>query len=179
MTTMCKVAVIGISCAIMAVTPSCAKNRDASKTLQDTTEKTDKEKFNDLKLSNPDAGMVSIMDEVAKNKVTVVDVWASWCGPCMKAIGGLKSLYGEYKDKGLGVVGVSLDNDYRAWTETIRRMELEWINVSDLKGWRSRIVEMYGIDAIPYVFVIAQDGTIIRKGYIPEEELRQIVSESL
>ena len=77
MTTMCKVAVIGISCAIMAVTPSCAKNRDASKTLQETTEKTDKEKFNDLKLSNPDAGMVSIMDEVAKNKVTVVDVWAS------------------------------------------------------------------------------------------------------
>ena len=97
----------------------------------------------------------------------------------MKAIGGLKSLYGEYKDKGLGVVGGSLDNDYRAWTETIRRMELEWTNVSDLKGWRSRIVEMYGIDAIPYVFVIAQDGTIIRKGYIPEEELRQIVSESL
>ena len=53
----------------------------------------------------------NLYDEISKNKLTVIDFWASWCGPCRMEAPNLIEIYNDYKDKGLGFVGISLDGE--------------------------------------------------------------------
>jgi thiol-disulfide isomerase/thioredoxin len=50
------------------------------------------------------------MSEIGKHRITIIDFWASWCGPCRQDMPAVIALYNQYKDKGLGIVGISLDN---------------------------------------------------------------------
>jgi thiol-disulfide isomerase/thioredoxin len=59
-------------------------------------------------------------------KVIVVDLWASWCAPCLKKMPELKRLYTKWHDKGLEVVGISFDEDPEEAQAVIDRMELPW-----------------------------------------------------
>ena len=52
-------------------------------------------------------------DFVSKNKYTLIDFWASWCGPCRKEMPNVVEAYKAFKDKGFGIVGVSLDEKCR------------------------------------------------------------------
>ena len=54
----------------------------------------------------PDGTLLSIMSEVSQHRITIIDFWASWCGPCRQEIPSVIELYKKYKDKGLGIVGV-------------------------------------------------------------------------
>ena len=74
----------------------------------------------------PDDKELNIMTEVAKNKITIIDFWASWCGPCRQEMPFMLSLYESNKDRGLGIVGVSLDKDKDAWIAAIKKMQLPW-----------------------------------------------------
>lgn len=135
-------------------------------------------KLPDFTQPAPDGTPVSIMEEVSKNKVTIIDFWASWCGPCRQEMPFMVSLYNSLHEMGLGIVGVSLDNEEANWTAAITQLKMPWPQMSDLKGWDNAAAKLFDVTSIPHTVVVDQKGIILRKG-LRGEELRQFVEEQL
>lgn len=98
-----------------------------------------------------------------KGKYVLLDFWASWCGPCRAENPNVLKAYNKFKDKNFTVLGVSLDDKADKWKEAIKQDGMPWIQVSDLKGWRNEVAQEYGIQAIPFSFLIDPQGIIIAK----------------
>lgn len=120
-------------------------------------------KFTDFECADKDGKMVRLSDIVKANKVTLLDFWASWCGPCRMEMPTVRKAYDAFKAKGLEIVGVSLDSNKSSWQGAVQSLGLEWIQLSDLKGWRCEPAQLYGIHSIPSCLLIGQDGTILAK----------------
>ena len=117
----------------------------------------------DFSLPTPDGNILSVNEVAKKCKVLLIDFWASWCGPCRAEMPEVKALYERYHEKGLEILGVSLDNDAIAWKNAIAQIKLPWLQVSDLKGWNSVAASLYGVTAIPAT-VLVVDGKIVARG---------------
>ena len=116
-------------------------------------------------------------DEIISNsRPTVVDFYATWCGPCRRAMPELINIYEEYKDKGVDVVGVSFDNDEQAWKSSIESLGLPWHQMSDLKGWESIAASIYGVNSIPHLMLLDPNGIIIAKN-LNDNTLKQRLQE--
>ena len=87
-------------------------------------------------------------------------------------------LYNKYKDKGLGIVGVSLDEDKAQWTDAVKSMNMTWTQLSDLQGWHNSAVQMYGIQAIPFTIIVDKEGIVLEAG-LRGEELDMYISSKL
>lgn len=94
---------------------------------------------------------------------TIVDFWSSWCGPCRVESPQLVGLYNNYKDKGLKIVGVSLDKNKENWLKAIENDNLAWAHVSNLKRWDDPIAAQYGVSSIPQLFLLDQKGTVVAR----------------
>lgn len=99
-----------------------------------------------------------------KGKYLFIDFWASWCGPCRAENPNVVKAYSSFKDKRFDILGVSLDTDADKWKKAIEEDGLPWTHVSDLKGFRNEIASYYGIQAIPFSFLLDPEGRIIAKG---------------
>lgn len=107
---------------------------------------------------------VSVKDVFSKNKITIIEFWASWCGPCRQEMPNLVNTYNKYKEQGLGIVGVSLDEDKEQWKDAVKEMDMTWIQLSDLKGWGNSAAQMYGIQAIPFTIIVDEKGNVLNIG---------------
>lgn len=119
---------------------------------------------------------VSMREMPAKAKF--IYFWASWCPHCMEETPGIFELYQQYKDKGLAVYAVSLDEDYSAWVKAIQDMGLTWQNVSELKEWESESTDVYAVSKTPTVILIDENNKIIKRDITPGE-LQQKLAEML
>ncbi len=133
----------------------------------------------DFTMPDPKGKDVSLSQFIKKNKLTLVDFWASWCGPCRKAIPGVKALYEKYRKQGFGVVGVSFDSKKEAWVKAIKDLDLPWPQISDLKGWDCAASDLYNIKAIPFTLLVTKDGTIVGRNIYDEEKLEERIQEYL
>ncbi|MFM2358443.1 MAG: hypothetical protein RLY16_436 [Bacteroidota bacterium] len=95
-----------------------------------------------------------------KGQVVIVDFWASWCGPCRAANPHMVALYNKFKDKGLVILGVSIDDKPKAWKAAIKKDKLPYLQVIDPDGWSATSAAKYGVEAIPATFLIDQNGLI-------------------
>ena len=100
--------------------------------------------------------MLTLKELLQGKKYLLVDFWASWCGPCRRSIPQMKVLYEQYKDQGLGMVGVSWDKDGAAWKKALQEEQMPWNN---LLG-NDDIFNAYGVQTIPSVFIIDTSGKI-------------------
>jgi thiol-disulfide isomerase/thioredoxin len=111
-----------------------------------------------------------------KNKYVLVEFWASWCKPCRALIPHLKQTYKQYRKKGFEIVSFSLDKKGNLWRNASEKEEIPWINTSDLKGMKSPIVKMYGVNGIPDSFLVDRDGKIVGS-HLKGEKLDKALEE--
>ena len=129
-----------------------------------------------LDVTVPDMDGKPISLSSFKGKVTLLDFWASWCGPCRMENPNLVKAYKAYHDKGFEIYSVSLDAKKDAWKNAIEKDSLTWTHVSDLKGWKSDAAQLYGIKAIPSNVLIDRNGVVLAKN-LREEELEKKLRE--
>ena len=96
-------------------------------------------------------------------KYTLVDFWASWCGPCRRESKTIGRLYEKYRKEGFDIYSVSLDSDRGKWLAALEQDRRIWTNVSELKGFETSAAFEYGITAIPVKFLINSEGKIVAK----------------
>ncbi len=135
-----------------------------------TIEKTEVgQKFIDFAMNTPEGKEVKLSDFISQNKYTLIDFWASWCGPCRAEMPNVVAAYNAFKAKGFGIVGVSLDNNAEAWKKAIKDLNITWAQMSDLKGWSCEGAKLYGVRAIPATVLVDQEGTIVARNLRGEE----------
>ncbi|MBO7417429.1 MAG: AhpC/TSA family protein [Bacteroidaceae bacterium] len=133
-------------------------------------------KFTDFELKDPDGKPVKLSDYAGKGKVVLVNFWASWCGPCIQEMPNVIKVYNQYKNKGLEIVGVSLDQTAEAWKKGISNLGITWPQMSDLKYWQCEAAAIYGVNAIPHTVLIDKDGTIVERN-LRGEKLYEKIAE--
>ncbi len=132
----------------------------------------------DFTLDNPQGEKVSLSD--LRGNVVLISFWASWCPYCRESNPELVKVYEKYGDDKFEVLGVSLDRNHEAWVKGIEEDGLQWIHVSDLKGWQSDPAAEYAVRSIPQNVLVGADGTILGRNlkyYELDEKLEDLLSE--
>jgi thiol-disulfide isomerase/thioredoxin len=113
-----------------------------------------------------------------KGKVAIIDLWASWCGPCRQHSRDLIPLYEKYKDKGFTVVGIARENEVSRMTNAAKKDGYPWQNLVDLKDelnvWQKNGLSFAGGG----MYLIDRDGTILSTS-TEVDELEPLIRKAL
>lgn len=98
-----------------------------------------------------------------KGKIVYIDVWATWCGPCIGEIPSLKALEQKFHDKDIVFVSISIDKakDKDKWKAMIEKKELAGVQLFADNDWNSQFVKDYGIQGIPRFILVGKNGEVI------------------
>jgi thiol-disulfide isomerase/thioredoxin len=101
--------------------------------------------------------------EDLRGKYVYIDVWATWCGPCIAEIPHLKKLEEQFHGKNIEFVSISIDTkkDYEKWKKFVVTKELGGIQLFADNDWNSAFVKAYGINSIPRFILIDPDGKVV------------------
>ncbi|MBL1411487.1 TlpA family protein disulfide reductase [Sphingobacterium faecale] len=114
---------------------------------------------------------------ISSKKLTLLDFWASWCGPCLNDMPEMVNLQKKHKNKGFQIVGISLDTDSDKWKNTVERLGMQWVQFIDSNP-SNPIAESYEISSIPHTVLINEDGDIVAIG-LRGNELKNKIEELL
>lgn len=103
--------------------------------------------------------MISLKD--FRGKVVYLDIWASWCGPCLKEIPSAKKLEEEFKGKDIVFLSVSVDRNEDSWKKIIKEKEIAGIHLISKGDFDSEIAKKYNVKGIPRYYIIGKDGNIV------------------
>ena len=131
--------------------------------------------FIDFTLQTADGKDVNLTEVIKNSKVTMIDFWASWCGPCRNENPVVKAAYEKYHAKGLEIVGVSVDRNEAKWLQAVEEDALPYIQVRDVEG---DVANNYAVIYIPSNFLYDQNGIMVAKG-LRGEDLEAKLAELL
>jgi thiol-disulfide isomerase/thioredoxin len=128
-------------------------------------------KLSDLEMMCLDLKGNKFNADSIRDKILVVDFWATWCGPCIQSIPFMKKLESDFNDNDLQFIYLSIDDDIEAWRKMVKKKELKGLSLYSQGGFKSSIAQYFNLEAIPYYLVIDKEGNIIYKGNSNKEEL--------
>lgn len=113
-----------------------------------------------------------------RGKVVLLEFWATWCPPCRASIPGLEKLHQSYKNKGLVVLAVSMDEG--EWNSVKSFMTDYGITYTVLKG-TDKVVGQYHVRSIPMAFILDKEGKISKRyvGYGMDEDIEKDIKAIL
>lgn len=118
--------------------------------------------------------------EAMKGEVIYVDFWASWCPPCVKSFPFMSQLMHEYKDKGLKVIGINLDENLEDAKKFLAKRP---VNFSIMVDTSKRCAQDFNVMAMPSTYIIDKRGLVrhIHRGFRTgeTEELRGLIEQLL
>ena len=98
-----------------------------------------------------------------KGKYVYIDVWATWCGPCIAEIPFLKKVEEKYEGKNIAFVSISVDvqKDFEKWKKFVEDKQLGGIQLFADKNWNSDFIKSFGINSIPRFILIDPSGKVV------------------
>jgi len=112
-----------------------------------------------------------------KGQVVILDFWATWCKPCIQEIPTLEDLNKTHRDDDFAIISISLDQNMDRAKEYVTARNMDWIHILN-KEKNFELARIYGVRAIPDMFVIDKKGKIAARGY-RGEALKQIIKDLL
>ena len=110
-----------------------------------------------------------------QGKYVLIEFSASWCSWCKKEIPFLKKMYEEHKDNDqFAMFTINLDNKREKWVNDVKKLNLLWPVISDLKAFKGKVAKAYNIHGIPMIYLIDPQGNIIEKSLRGEEMLETV-----
>lgn len=110
---------------------------------------------------NFNGGTTSLND--LRGKYVYIDVWATWCGPCLREIPSLQKVEQDYQNENIQIVSISIDEekDYDKWKQMVVERSLGGLQLMADNNWSSQFVQDYGILGIPRFILIDPEGNIV------------------
>ena len=112
----------------------------------------------DFTFSDRDGNDVSLSDFVGS--VVYVDVWATWCGPCVYEVPFLIEIEEEYEGQNITFLGVSVDTDAEAWMNFIDEKGMRGVHVNT-GSWKNQMMDDYAINGIPRFMIFDTEGKVV------------------
>jgi len=118
-----------------------------------------------------------------KGKMVMVDIWATWCGPCIKEMPFIEKLMEDYHGKDIVFMGVSVDvpKDKPKWEKFLKDKNLQGVQLFSGNGWESDIAKFYQVNSIPRFLLFDKQGNIISTDAPrpSSPEIRQLIDNGL
>lgn len=129
-----------------------------------------REKSPDFILKDLEGKQVKL-SEVLKNGPVLIDFWATWCKPCLEELPAVEDIYRKYRDRGLQVIAISLDNT-KSRSRVKPYVKSQGYEFIVLLDETSEVRKLYGGTEMPYTVLIHPDGTIVYShlGFSPGDE---------
>jgi len=135
-------------------------------------------KYSDFSAPDLNGNEIKLSDKINK-KIALLDLWATWCGPCISKSRTMVPIYNEFKNKGFTIVGVA--GEFKNTDRLVKFLEKEkwtWLNLVELDRENS-IWQKYGVDGGGGgMFLIDEQGTILAKDPT-SEEVRKVLESRL
>jgi peroxiredoxin len=113
-----------------------------------------------------------------RGKYVLLVFWASWSSQSCETVKKILPVYDEFKGMGLELYMVSLDRSTESWKNRMKELNVEGIQVSDLKYWDSPVVDAYRINQLPVLYLLDKEGKILRKEFT-SDELKGILKDMM
>lgn len=129
----------------------------------------------DFDVLNTDLQTVKLSTLLKKGHYTLVELWASWCGPCRADIPHLKEIYQHYHEKGFEMVSISIDDDKEAWLKAVKEEGMPWTQAfgANGKSYTKECMKLFGVSGVPSCVLIDKDGRVLstnaRGGWLSEK----------
>ncbi len=123
------------------------------------------------------AGDTMLLHQLLGSKLTILDIWASWCAPCRRENREVLSpLYVQYREKGLQILGYSIDSSPAAWKAAMAKDGAAWPHASHLSGDATPFMETLRITTIPANFILDAQGKVLAKN-LHGDDLRDFIND--
>jgi len=124
------------------------------------------------------AGKTHHLNDLAKGKVTLIDFWGSWCGPCIAASRAMVPVYNEFKGKGFNVIGIAKEyKTTKSLKIALNREKYPWINLVELDD-RNGVWNNYGItNSTGMMLLVDKDGKILAVDPTAEMVRQQLLAK--
>jgi thiol-disulfide isomerase/thioredoxin len=134
--------------------------------------------YYDFAAFGSDGKKIRLSEKIKKDHYTLLVFWASWCGPCMAEQSTIKRVYEMYHDKGVDVIGVSLDSNETAWKQAIAKIESNWTQIRPLDAVSKTLYDAYGFSGIPCNVILSKDGRVMFSN-VPKQAIQPCIEALL
>jgi thiol-disulfide isomerase/thioredoxin len=128
-----------------------------------------------LEIAGTLAGGEKLEWKAYRGRVVLIEVWATWCGPCLEELEHVRACYEKYHDRGFDVLGVNVDEDREALDRFLKKQPFPWTTLYDA-GRDDGFAAYYGITGAFAAILVDRQGKVVSLNVRGEELSRQIAT---